>query len=232
MAAKSSRANPRNWQPRQKTLTVLMAACFAVPEVYGNPTGPQVVSGQASMVSQGSVLSITNTPGAVINWQGFSIGAAETTRFIQQSAGSSVLNRVVTADPSVILGTLQSNGRVYLINTAGILVGAGAKLPHLSYVGDAVVGEKANLGAGTITCNYDGVNKHMTEIGAGVFTGSNSTLVAPLKIGDRAYIAAGSTITENVAEDALALGRARQTAKPMLAARLRERLFAQKQKEA
>ena len=147
MAAKSSRANPRNWQPRQKTLTVLMAACFAVPEVYGTPTGPQVVSGQASMVSQGSLLSITNTPGAVINWQGFSIGAGETTRFIQQSAASSVLNRVVTPDPSVILGALQSNGRVFLINPAGVLVGAGARIDVGGFVASTLNISNADFAA-------------------------------------------------------------------------------------
>jgi bifunctional UDP-N-acetylglucosamine pyrophosphorylase/glucosamine-1-phosphate N-acetyltransferase len=90
----------------------------------------------------------------------------------------------------------------------------GVKANHLSYVGDARVGAKTNIGAGTITCNYDGAEKHFTDIGAGVFVGSDSTLVAPVKIGDGAYVAAGSTITENVEPDALAIGRARQVAKP------------------
>src|SRR5262249_13798210 len=76
----------------------------------------------------GNVLTVTNTPGAVINWQGFSIGANELTKFIQQSAASSVLNRVVGVDPSLILGALQSNGRVFLINPNGVLFGAGAKV--------------------------------------------------------------------------------------------------------
>ena len=85
------RKNSR-WQPRQKALVALVAACFALPEVHANPVGPQVVNGQASIVANGSTLSVTNTPGAVINWQGFSIQANETTKFIQQSAASSVLN--------------------------------------------------------------------------------------------------------------------------------------------
>jgi bifunctional UDP-N-acetylglucosamine pyrophosphorylase/glucosamine-1-phosphate N-acetyltransferase len=89
----------------------------------------------------------------------------------------------------------------------------GVKVNHLSYVGDAHVGRGTNIGAGTITCNYDGAAKHFTDIGAGVFIGSDSTLVAPVKIGDGAYVAAGSTITRNVEKDALAFGRARQETK-------------------
>jgi bifunctional UDP-N-acetylglucosamine pyrophosphorylase/glucosamine-1-phosphate N-acetyltransferase len=90
----------------------------------------------------------------------------------------------------------------------------GAKINHLAYIGDARVGEKSNIGAGAITCNYDGVNKHLTEIGKNAFIGSNSALVAPLKIGDGAYVASGSVITEDVPPEALAFGRARQVNKP------------------
>ena len=93
-------------------------------------------------------------------------------------------------------------------------VDAGAKINHLTYVGDAHVGAKTNVGAGTIVCNYDGVAKHPTEIGKGAFIGSNSSLVAPIKIGDGAYVASGSVITEDVPADALAFGRARQVNKP------------------
>jgi bifunctional UDP-N-acetylglucosamine pyrophosphorylase/glucosamine-1-phosphate N-acetyltransferase len=99
----------------------------------------------------------------------------------------------------------------------------GAKVNHLSYIGDARVGAGANVGAGTITCNYDGVNKHRTDIGAGVFVGSDSILVAPVNIGDGAYVAAGSVITSSVPADALAVGRARQANKEGYAARIRER---------
>jgi bifunctional UDP-N-acetylglucosamine pyrophosphorylase/glucosamine-1-phosphate N-acetyltransferase len=105
-------------------------------------------------------------------------------------------------------------------------LGAGAKVNHLAYVGDAAVGAGANLGAGTITCNYDGVSKHRTEIGDGAFIGSNSALVAPLRIGAGAYVASGSVVTEDVPEGALAIGRARQATKPGLGARLRARLAA------
>jgi bifunctional UDP-N-acetylglucosamine pyrophosphorylase/glucosamine-1-phosphate N-acetyltransferase len=93
-------------------------------------------------------------------------------------------------------------------------IGRGAKSMHLAYLGDSTIGAKANIGAGTITCNYDGKKKHQTEIGAGAFVGSNSTLIAPLEIGDGAYIAAGSVITLKVPNDTLALGRARQVNKP------------------
>jgi bifunctional UDP-N-acetylglucosamine pyrophosphorylase / glucosamine-1-phosphate N-acetyltransferase len=100
-------------------------------------------------------------------------------------------------------------------------LGAGAKANHLSYIGDATVGEGTNVGAGTITCNYDGMHKHRTEIGSRAFIGSNSALVAPVKIGDGAYIGSGSVITDDVPADALALGRGRQVIKEGWAARLR-----------
>jgi bifunctional UDP-N-acetylglucosamine pyrophosphorylase/glucosamine-1-phosphate N-acetyltransferase len=93
-------------------------------------------------------------------------------------------------------------------------LGTGSKASHLAYLGDAVIGAKANIGAGTITCNYDGQHKHPTRIGDGAFIGSNSTLVAPVEIGEKSYVGAGSVITENVPPEALALGRGRQVSKP------------------
>jgi bifunctional UDP-N-acetylglucosamine pyrophosphorylase/glucosamine-1-phosphate N-acetyltransferase len=94
------------------------------------------------------------------------------------------------------------------------VLGEGAKANHLSYLGDATIGAGANIGAGTITCNYDGVNKHRTEIGAGAFIGSDTALVAPVRVGARALVAAGSVITEDVPDDALAIARGRQANKP------------------
>ena len=91
----------------------------------------------------------------------------------------------------------------------------------MSYIGDALVGANANVGAGTITCNYDGADKHQTRIGKGAFIGSNSALVAPVEIGDGAYIGSGSVITDNVPADALALARGRQVIKEGWAQRLR-----------
>ncbi len=93
------------------------------------------------------------------------------------------------------------------------VLGEGVKSMHLTYLGDAQIGERSNIGAGTITCNYDGVKKHPTRIGRGVFIGSDSALVAPVRIGDGAYIGAGSTVTEDVPADALALARGRQVNK-------------------
>jgi len=103
-------------------------------------------------------------------------------------------------------------------------LGAGAKANHLAYLGDSDIGVGTNIGAGTITCNYDGFNKHRTIIGAGVFVGSGSGLVAPVTIGDGAYIATGSVITADVPADALSIARARQVDKPGRAAVLRARL--------
>ena len=93
-------------------------------------------------------------------------------------------------------------------------LGVGAKANHLSYLGDATIGAGANIGAGTITCNYDGVAKHRTEIGEGAFIGSDTALVAPVRVGARALVAAGSVITEDVPDDALAIARGRQAVKP------------------
>jgi bifunctional UDP-N-acetylglucosamine pyrophosphorylase/glucosamine-1-phosphate N-acetyltransferase len=102
-------------------------------------------------------------------------------------------------------------------------LGAGSKASHLAYLGDAEIGAGVNIGAGTITCNFDGTHKHPTRIGDGAFVGSNSTLVAPLEIGDGAYLAAGSVITDPVPADALALGRARQVNKEGWAKKRRAR---------
>ncbi len=96
------------------------------------------------------------------------------------------------------------------VETKKAKLGKGAKANHLSYLGDAEIGEGSNIGAGTITCNYDGVNKNVTRIGKGAFVGSDSTLVAPITIGDGAYIGAGSCITKDVPADALAVGRGKQ----------------------
>src|SRR5258705_6915529 len=124
--------NKRHRSPmplRVKAVSLAVASCFAVSvqtPAFANPTGFAVVNGQVTFNYNGNTLNVTNTPGSIINWQRFAIGSNELTRFIQQSAASSVLNRVVGIDPSLILGALQSNGRVFLINPNGILFGAGA----------------------------------------------------------------------------------------------------------
>jgi bifunctional UDP-N-acetylglucosamine pyrophosphorylase/glucosamine-1-phosphate N-acetyltransferase len=107
-------------------------------------------------------------------------------------------------------------------------IGAGTKAGHLSYLGDAEIGSNTNIGAGTITCNYDGVNKDKTVIGDNVFIGSNASLVAPVTIGNGAYTASGSVITDDVPPDAVAFGRARQENKPGYAPKLREKALAKR----
>jgi len=107
-------------------------------------------------------------------------------------------------------------------------LGKGAKANHLAYLGDAEVGAGANIGAGTITCNYDGFFKYSTVIGEGAFIGSNTALVAPVAVGKGALVAAGSVITRDVADDALALARGEQVEKPGRAKRFRETMAARK----
>jgi bifunctional UDP-N-acetylglucosamine pyrophosphorylase/glucosamine-1-phosphate N-acetyltransferase len=140
-------------------------------------------------------------------------------------AAQSRLDDNVTIGPFARLraGThLKRGSRVgNFVETKKATVGEGAKVPHLTYLGDANVGAKTNIGAGTITCNYDGFHKHPTNIGKGVFIGSDSTLVAPVRIGDGAYVAAGSTITESVPADGLGIARGRQVNKPRWASRKR-----------
>jgi bifunctional UDP-N-acetylglucosamine pyrophosphorylase/glucosamine-1-phosphate N-acetyltransferase len=96
------------------------------------------------------------------------------------------------------------------VETKKVELGPGVKASHLTYLGDASIGRETNIGAGTVTCNYDGVDKHRTVIGDDAFIGTNSTLVAPVEIGNRAFVAAGSTVTSKVDDEALAVGRARQ----------------------
>jgi bifunctional UDP-N-acetylglucosamine pyrophosphorylase/glucosamine-1-phosphate N-acetyltransferase len=116
------------------------------------------------------------------------------------------------------------------VETKKARLGKGAKASHLTYLGDTTVGAGANIGAGTITCNYDGFLKYPTTIGEGAFIGSNSALVAPVVIGDRAIVGAGSVVTRAVAADALVLARGEQAEKPGWAARFRAAMQAKKQK--
>jgi bifunctional UDP-N-acetylglucosamine pyrophosphorylase / glucosamine-1-phosphate N-acetyltransferase len=122
---------------------------------------------------------------------------------------------------------LKSGARIgNFVETKKAVIGESAKVPHLTYLGNAKVGPKTNIGAGTITCNYDGFHKHPTHIGRGVFIGSDSVLVAPIRIGDGAYIAAGSTITENVPAQGLGIARSRQVNKHGWAAKKRREFAA------
>jgi len=134
---------------RLKPIIFALAYSFTL-QAEANPTGAQVISGSASIKQSGNLLTVTNSPNAIINWQGFSIGAGQTTNFIQQSASSSVLNRVVGPDPSTLLGTLTSNGKVFLINPAGILVGQGARIDVGSFIASTLNLSNADFHAGKI----------------------------------------------------------------------------------
>src|SRR6516165_2559261 len=145
--------------------------------------------------------------------------------------GASRLETAVVVGPFARLRMethLKSGSRIgNFVEVKKSVVGQGTKALHLTYLGDAKLGSKTNIGAGTITCNYDGFHKYPTTIGDKVFIGSDSALVAPVRIGDGAYVAAGSAITENVPPDALAIARGRQSNKKGWAAkRRRERALA------
>ncbi len=123
--------------------------------------------------------------------------------------------------PGAVLGSCAKIGNFVEVKNA--TVGEAASISHLSYVGDGSVGDRANIGAGTIFCNYDGFTKNRTEVGADAFVGSNSTLIAPVTVGTGAFVAAGSTINKNVPAGALAIGRSRQEVKEEWAIHWRKR---------
>jgi bifunctional UDP-N-acetylglucosamine pyrophosphorylase/glucosamine-1-phosphate N-acetyltransferase len=128
-----------------------------------------------------------------------------------QVAGGAIVGPFARLRPGADIGVNARIGNFVEIKQSAIE--EGAKVNHLSYIGDTRVGTRANIGAGTIVCNYDGFAKYKTDIGAGAFVGSNSSLVAPVRIGDGAYIGTGSVITKPVEADALAIARGRQEAK-------------------
>jgi bifunctional UDP-N-acetylglucosamine pyrophosphorylase/glucosamine-1-phosphate N-acetyltransferase len=141
-------------------------------------------------------------------------------------ANGAVIGPFARLRPGANIGQNARVGNFCEIKTAA--VHDGAKITHFTYVGDAEVGAWANVGAGTITCNYDGANKYRTKIGENAFIGSNSALVAPVTIGRGAYIGSGSVITKDVPDDALAVGRGRQVTKPDWAAKNRAETAAKK----
>jgi bifunctional UDP-N-acetylglucosamine pyrophosphorylase/glucosamine-1-phosphate N-acetyltransferase len=206
----------RVWQERRRHELMVSGVSMIAPETvflsYDTEIGqdaliePNVVFGPGVTVEQGAVIhAFSHLEGAHVS-SGATVGPFARLRpGADLAAGSKVGN---------------------FCEVKNAKVGEGAKVNHLTYIGDAVVGAHANIGAGTITCNYDGVNKHETRIGANAFVGSNSSLVAPVSIGDGAYIASGSVITEDVPAEALAIGRARQEVKLERAKVIRERAFA------
>jgi filamentous hemagglutinin family protein len=187
---------------RRRLLPALIAGCFG-PGALANPVGPQVINGQVGFSSQGNVLSVTNTPGAIINWQSFSINPGEITRFIQQNPNSGVLNRIVGQDPSQILGALQSNGRVFLINPNGILFGQGAQIDvnglvasTLNISNEDFISGKLNFKAGDKAGNLKNQGAITTPAGGQVYliapNVENSGIITSPK-GD-VMLAAGHTV--------------------------------------
>jgi bifunctional UDP-N-acetylglucosamine pyrophosphorylase/glucosamine-1-phosphate N-acetyltransferase len=155
------------------------------------------------------------------------IGAGVSIKPYSVMASSSVGDRAEIGPFSHLRPDSEIEAEAHLgnfVETKKTRVRRGAKANHLAYLGDADVGERSNVGAGTIVCNYDGYQKHRTVIGAGAFIGSDSQLVAPVTIGKGAFVASGTTVTEDVPDDALAIGRARQENKPGKAAVLKTRL--------
>ncbi len=206
----------RFWQQRRRHELMLSGVTMIAPETvflsYDTVIGqdaliePNVVFGPGAVIDSGAVIhAFSHIEGAHVS-EGATVGPFARLRpGADLSAGSKVGNFCEV-----------KNGKI----------GEGAKVNHLTYIGDAVIGSGTNIGAGAITCNYDGVNKFETVIGKDAFIGSNSSLVAPVTVGDNAYIASGSVITADVPAEALAFGRARQEIKPERAKLLRERALA------
>ncbi len=174
---RSARPQPLRFALRPIACCVMLAC---TDTVWANPTGASLAAGAATFNTSGSTLQITNSPGAIIHWQGFSIGANEITRFTQQSASSAVLNRVVGADISRIQGQLLSNGRVFLINPAGIIIGAGGMIDTAGFVGSTLNMQNADFLAGKLKFQGDAssggiVNQGYIKAGPG----GHIILVAP-----------------------------------------------------
>jgi bifunctional UDP-N-acetylglucosamine pyrophosphorylase/glucosamine-1-phosphate N-acetyltransferase len=191
------------WQKKRRSEIMLSGVTMVAPEtvflsydtVIGRDTliEPNVIFGPGVTVGENVVIhAFSHIEGAVL-------------------ANGSNIGPFARLRPGAKLGLNAKVGNFCEVKNAAI--GEGAKVNHLSYIGDATIGARANIGAGTITCNYDGFNKFDTHIGADAFIGSNSALVAPVRIGDAAMTASGSVITEDVPDGAAAFGRARQVNK-------------------
>jgi bifunctional UDP-N-acetylglucosamine pyrophosphorylase / glucosamine-1-phosphate N-acetyltransferase len=188
----------RRFQQRLRDAAMAGGATLVAPETVFLSHDTQV--GQDVLIEP----NVTIGPGVTIA-DGASIRSFSYLEGADIGAGA-VIGPFARLRPGAVIGEAARIGNFVEVKNAR--VSAGAKANHLAYLGDAEVGAGANIGAGTIICNYDGVAKHRTEIGAGAFIGSNSALVAPVRIGEGAYVGSGSVITRDVPPDALALGRA------------------------
>ena len=198
---------------KQMFVSVLALSMSMAFQVLANPTGPAVAAGSASFSTSGNTLTVVNTNNTIINWQGFSIGAGETTRFNQSSSSSIVLNRVVTANPSSIFGSLTSNGNVFLVNPSGVLFGQGSQVSvggltvltaditdsnFLAGVYTFSVGGTGNIvlggtisSTGNLTFNSPG-----TTSGGGIITSSgNVNVPGQVVTGGGVSVISGSSIT-------------------------------------
>lgn len=208
----------RLWQDRARRKAMLHGATLISPEtvyfsfdtVIGRDVviEPNVVFGRGVSVADGAEIK------AFCHFEGARIGAgAEVGPFARLRPGTDLGSKVRIGN---------------FVEIKNSVLGTGAKANHLSYVGDGTIGPRANIGAGTIFCNYDGFFKHRTEIGEGAFIGSNTSLVAPVKIGRDAYVGSGSVITKDVPAEALALERSKQEERPGWAAKFRSMMARRK----
>lgn len=192
------------------TLTDPASVWFALDTVIGRDAliGPGVIFGPGVTVESGAeILGFCHLAGCHVS-RGATVGP-----FARLRPGAELAEDVHVGN---------------FVEIKNAILDEGVKVGHLTYLGDAHVGERTNIGAGTVTCNYDGVMKHRTEIGARAFIGSDTMLVAPVRVGNDAFTATGSVITEDVPDAALAIARARQVTKPGLAAKLFEKLKSEK----
>lgn len=190
------------------TLTAPETVWFALDTVIGRDAliGPNVIFGPGVTIESGAeIRGFCHLEGAHVS-RGADVGP-----FARLRPGAELAEDVHVGN---------------FVEIKNAILDEGVKVGHLTYIGDADIGEKTNIGAGTVTCNYDGVMKHRTKIGKRVFIGSDTMLVAPVTIGDDAMTGSGSVITQDVPAEALAIGRARQVSKPGLATRLVEKLRA------
>lgn len=206
---------------RQRILERLMIEGVTIVDPSSTFIGPDVVIGKDTIIQPFTIIEGQTKIGEDCDIGPYShiidsvIGCE--VKIIRSEVERSTIEAKVSVGPFSRLreGTiLKESVKIgNFVETKKTLIGKNSKAQHLTYLGDATVGEDVNVGAGTITCNYDGFKKYQTQIGDGAFIGSNSSLVAPVKIGNGAIIGAGSVITEDVPDDALALGRARQIIK-------------------
>ncbi|MEO1702102.1 MAG: bifunctional UDP-N-acetylglucosamine diphosphorylase/glucosamine-1-phosphate N-acetyltransferase GlmU [Pseudomonadota bacterium] len=210
------------WQNRKREAFMLAGVSMAAPETVFFHHDTQIAQG------------VTLEPNIFFG-PGVTVGEDANIRAFSHIEGAHIgkhadVGPFARLRPGADLGPKSKVGNFCEVKNAN--VGEGAKINHLTYVGDADIGADTNIGAGTITCNYDGANKHRTTIGDNVFVGSNTALVAPVTLEDNTYIGSGSVITANVPSDALAIGRARQVNKEGLGKRLKEHALAAKEKLA